>query len=277
LAARGGGASLLTMPKQRVGDIDIHYEVHGDGPQTLVMVRGLGSNLCAWYEQTPVLARHFRTVVFDNRGAGRTDKPDAPYSMRQMTADTAGLMDALAIDRAALLGISMGGMITQEFALNYPGRLSALILGCTNFGGPTVVQADPEIISAVMAGADPTPAQRRLQLRASFSDATIEGRPEFLARDEEMRALYPIPPSAFMRQTQAITGHDTGARLGAIKIPTMVMAGRDDVLVPPANAKMLVEKIPGAILKELPGGHLFFTEFPELFNPLVIDFVRSHP
>ena len=111
------------MPKQRVGDIDIYYEVHGSGPQTLVMVRGLGSNLCAWYEQTPVLARHFRTVVFDNRGAGRTDKPDAPYSMRQMAADTVGLMDALAIDRAALLGISMGGMITQEFALNYPGRL----------------------------------------------------------------------------------------------------------------------------------------------------------
>ena len=131
------------MPKQRVGDIDIYYEVHGDRPQTLVMVRGLGSNLCAWYEQTPVLARHFRTVVFDNRGAGRTDKPDAPYSMRQMAADTAGLMDALAIDRAALLGISMGGMIAQEFALNYPERLSALILGCTNFGGPTVVQADP--------------------------------------------------------------------------------------------------------------------------------------
>src|SRR5208282_5238998 len=177
------------------------------------------SNLCAWYEQTPVLARHFRTVVFDNRGAGRTDKPDAPYSMRQMAADTAGL-------------------IAQEFALNYPERLSALILGCTNFGGPTVVQAEPEIISAVMAGANANPAQRRLQLRASFSDATIDGRPDFLARDEEMRALYPIPPFAFMRQWQAITGHDTGARLGAIKIPTMVMAGRDDVLVPPPNAKM---------------------------------------
>jgi 3-oxoadipate enol-lactonase len=97
LAARGGDASLLTMPKQRVSDIDIYYEVHGDGPQTLVLVRGLGSNLCAWYEQTGVLARHFRTVVFDNRGAGRTDKPDAPYSMRQMAANTVGLMDALAI------------------------------------------------------------------------------------------------------------------------------------------------------------------------------------
>jgi pimeloyl-ACP methyl ester carboxylesterase len=109
--------------------------------------------------------------------------------MRQMAADTAGLLDALAIDRAALLGISMGGMIAQEFALNYPERLSALVLDCTNFGGPDVVQADPEIISAVMAGTKATPAQRRIQLRASFSDFTIDGRPEFLARDEEMRAL----------------------------------------------------------------------------------------
>ncbi len=265
------------MPKRRVGDIDIYYEVHGDGPQTLVMVRGLGSNLCAWYEQTPVLAQHFRTVVFDNRGAGRTDKPDAPYSMRQMAADTVGLLDALAIDRAALLGISMGGMIAQEFALNYPERLSALILGCTNFGGPGVVQADPEIISAVMAGTKATPAQKRMQLRASFSEATIDGRPDFLAHDEEMRALYPIPPFAFMRQVQAISGHDTGTRLSTIKTPTMVIAGRDDLLVPPANAKMLAERIPGAILEELPGGHLFFTEFPELFNTRVIDFVRSHP
>ncbi len=92
-----------------------------------------------------------------------------------------------------------------------------------------------------------------------------------------MRKLYPIPPFALMRQVQAITGHDTVARLDAIKTPTMVMAGRDDLLVPPANAKMLAEKNLGAILKELPGGHQFFTEFPELFNPLVIDFVRSHP
>ena len=181
------------MPKQRVGDIDIYYEVHGHWPQTLVMVRGLGSNLCAWYEQTPVLARHFRTVVFDNRGAGRTDKPDTPYSMRQMAADTVGLMDALAIDRAAVLGISMGGMIAQEVALNHPQRLSALILGCTNFGGPGVVQADPEIISAVMAGTNATPAQKRLQLRASFSNDTIGSRPEFLARDEEVRASNASP------------------------------------------------------------------------------------
>jgi pimeloyl-ACP methyl ester carboxylesterase len=83
------------MPKLKVGDIDIYHEIYGDGAQTLVMIRGLGSDLCAWYEQTPVLSRVFRLLQLDNRGAGRSDKPTAPYSIRQMAADTKGLMDSL--------------------------------------------------------------------------------------------------------------------------------------------------------------------------------------
>lgn len=265
------------MPKQRVADIDIYYEVHGDGPQTLVLIRGLGSNLCAWYEQTPEFARHFRTVVFDNRGAGRTDKPDAPYSIRQMAADTAGLIDALDIRRAALLGISMGGMIAQEFALNFRDRLSCLILGCTHSGGREVVQAAPHIVDAVVAGIDASPEQQTLQLQAVFCDDTIERRPEVVRKYEEVRALYPIPPDAFMRQVQAIQSFDASARLGAIAVPTMVIAGRDDRLVPAENSRKIAARIPGARLTELPGGHLFFTEYPAEFNRAVIDFVRAHP
>src|SRR5262245_23183263 len=140
------------MPRQRVGDIEIYYEVHGDGPRTLTMIRGLGSNLTAWYEQMPELARRFRVVVFDNRGAGRTDKPDAPYTIAQMADDTAGLVAALGIQRTALLGISMGGMIAQEFALKYPTLLSCLILGCTFFGGTDTVRPAPEVTEALIAG-----------------------------------------------------------------------------------------------------------------------------
>ncbi len=265
------------MPKQRVGDIDIYYEVHGDGPQTLVMIRGLGSNLTAWYEQTPEFARHFRTVVFDNRGAGRTDKPDAPYSLRQMAADTAGLMDALGIRRAALLGISMGGMIAQEFALSHQDRLACLILGCTHFGGRAVAQAAPEIIAAVVAGESASPDQQILQLQAIFADDTIRNRRDVVAKHQEIRNLHPIPPFAFMRQIQAINQFDVSGRLGSIRVPTLVLTGRDDRLVPAANSRMIAERIPGAALKELPGGHLFFTEHPELFNPAVIDFVGAHP
>ncbi|MGH7863547.1 MAG: alpha/beta fold hydrolase, partial [Candidatus Binataceae bacterium] len=197
------------MPRARAGEIEMYYEVHGSGAQTLAMIRGLGSNLTAWYEQTPVFAKQFRTVVFDNRGAGRTDKPDAPYSIAQMAADTKGLMDSLGIQRAALLGISMGGMIAQEFAISYPERLNCLMLCCTTFGGRDAVPAAQEIVAAVTAGTNATSEQQKLQLQAVLSDDTIERRPDVVAKYQRIRELYPIPPFAFTRQVQAIMQHDT--------------------------------------------------------------------
>lgn len=264
------------MPRQRVGDIEIYYEVHGAGPRTLVLIRGLASNLLSWYEQIDEFARHYKCVVFDNRGAGRTDKPDAPYSIKQMADDTAGLMDALGITRAALLGISMGGMIAQEFALHHREKLSCLILGCTHFGGAGVVQSSPEIVAAVMAGTNATPEQQRRQLQAVFSDNTIDHRPEVVEKSNRIRAQYPIPPFAFARQVQGIGAFDASTRLGNIRIPTMVITGREDRLVAPQNSKLIADRIPGATLKELPGGHLFMAEYPEQFNRAVIDFVDAH-
>ena len=264
------------MPRQRVGDIEIYYEVHGAGPRTLVMIRGLGSNLLSWYEQIDVFSRHYKCVVFDNRGAGRTDKPDAPYSIKGMADDTAGLMDALGIKRAALLGISMGGMIAQEFALNHQEKLSCLILGCTHFGGSGVAQSSPEIVAAVVAGTNVTPEQQRLQLQAVFCDDTIDNRPEVVEKSNRIRSQYAIPPFAFARQVQAIGAFSASERLGQIRVPTMVMTGRDDRLVAPQNSKMIADRIPGAKLVEIPGGHLFMAEYPEQFNRAVIDFVDAH-
>ncbi len=265
------------MPRQRVGDIEIYYEVHGAGPRTLVLIRGLGSNLLSWYEQIDELSRHYKCVVFDNRGAGRTDKPDAPYSIKQMADDTAGLMDALRIGRAALLGISMGGMIAQEFALHHQEKLSCLILGCTHFGGAGVTQSPPEIVASVMAGTNATPEQQKQQLQAVFCDDTIERRPEVVEKHHRIRAQYAIPPFAFMRQIAAIGAFDASARLAQIHVPTMVIAGREDRLVAPGNSKLIADRIPGATLTELPGGHLFMAEYPEQFNRAVTDFIDAHP
>jgi len=214
--------------------------------------------------------------VFDNRGAGRTDKPDAPYSIKGMADDTAGLMDALGITRAALLGISMGGMIAQEFALHHQEKLSCLILGCTHFGGASVAQSPPEIVAAVMAGTNATPAQQHQQLQAVFCDDTIANRREVVEKHNRIRAQYPIPPYAFLRQTQAIGVFDARARLNQIRVPTMVITGREDRLVAPQNSKLIAERIPGSKLVELPGGHLFMAEYPEQFNRAVIDFIDAH-
>jgi pimeloyl-ACP methyl ester carboxylesterase len=265
------------MARQRVRDIEIYYEIHGQGPQTLVLIRGLGSNLTAWYEQVPEFARHFRVLVFDNRGAGRRDKPDAPYSIAQMAADTVGLLDALKLDRVALLGISMGGMIAQEFALAHQQRLSSLVLACTHFGGPETVNAKPAIVEALVMGENASPDQRRLQVRSAFTEDAIANRPEIIERHDKMRARYLIPTFAFQRQLEAVVGFNASARLGSLRVPTMVMTGTDDVLVPPENSRLIEQRIPGAMLKELPGAHLFFTEYPGEFNRTVIDFVKDHP
>jgi len=150
------------MPTQRISDISIYHEVHGDGPQTVVLIHGLTLHSGVFREQTPEFCRHFRTVLFDNRGAGRTDKPDEPYTMRQFAADTAALMNVLQIQRAAVVGVSMGGMIAQEFALNYPERLSCLLLACTHFGGKGAIQPPPAIENAIAAGSATTPERRQL-------------------------------------------------------------------------------------------------------------------
>jgi 3-oxoadipate enol-lactonase len=265
------------MPRQRVGDTQIYYEVHGDGPQTLILIHGATLHSGVFYEQVPEFSRHFRTILFDNRGAGRTDQPDEPYTMRQLADDTARLMNVLQIRSAAVLGVSMGGMIAQELAINFPERLSCLILACTHFGGKGAIQPPPEMQAAMAAGSAATPEQRQLQLKAAFSDDTIERCPELIQKVNEIRTTHPMAPHALKRRMQALAAHDTADRLQSIAIPTMVVTGREDRLVAPANARMIAERIPEAELKELPGGHIFFIEHPELFNPLVVDFIKAHP
>ena len=110
-----------------------------------------------------------------------------------------------------------------------------------------------------------------------FCDNTIEHRHEVVEKNNRIRAQYPIPPFAFARQVQAIAGFDASARLAQIHIPTMVITGREDRLVAPQNSRLIADRIPGAMLKELPGGHLFMAEYPEQFNRTVIDFVDGHP
>jgi len=118
------------MPTVKVGDINMYYEIHGEG-EPLLLTAGGGMGLAGWARQTPEFSEKYRVIVFDNRGAGRTDAPDTPYSIEMMADDTAGLLDALGIEKAHILGLSMGGMIAQEFALKYPQRVKSLILATT--------------------------------------------------------------------------------------------------------------------------------------------------
>jgi len=263
------------VPHVKVDDIQIYYEIHGAGPQTLTMIRGLGADLLAWFAQVPEFAKHFQTIVFDNRGAGRTDKPDGPFSTKQMAKDMNGLLDALNIRRTAILGVSMGGMIAQEFAIQHPEKLSRLILGCTSFGGPEAIPPPMEIWKAVLAGPGADEKTRRLQEQGFFCDETITNNRAVIADYLAARSKFPISPHALALQADAISKHDTADRVGRVQTPTLVMTGKDDRLVPPGNSAAIAARIPGAILKELPGGHLFMCEYPIDFNRTVIEFVKS--
>src|ERR1700731_5502230 len=121
----------------------IYWDEQGQG-EPVLLVMGLGYPSAMWHRTRPALASHYRTIALDNRGAGRSDTPPGPYSIRLMASDAAAALDAAGIESAHVFGISMGGMVGEEFALQYPQRVLSLILGCTAAGGPTVVRAEPE-------------------------------------------------------------------------------------------------------------------------------------
>ena len=129
------------MPIVKVGDINMYYEVRGQG-KPLVLIMGLGLSCASWYPVIPGLSQKYQVVIFDNRGAGKSDKPDIPYTMEMMTDDLAGLLNEIGISASHIFGVSMGGMVAQHFFLKYPKRVTGLILGCTGCGGPHYVQAD---------------------------------------------------------------------------------------------------------------------------------------
>ena len=140
------------MPYAENSSVRIYWEEHGQG-DSLLLIMGLGYTLEMWHRTTPVLSQHYRTIVFDNRGVGRSDVPPGAYSIPAMAADAAAVMDSAGVDRAHVFGVSMGGMIAQEFALQYPRRVRSLILGCTSHGGPEAVLADSEVLTTLAARA----------------------------------------------------------------------------------------------------------------------------
>jgi pimeloyl-ACP methyl ester carboxylesterase len=237
------------LPKVKCNDINVCYEVQGKG-FPLVMIMGLSANMDWWdpklVEET---SKKYKTVVFDNRGAGRTDAPKIDYSIKMFADDTEKLMDSLKIQKAHVLGISMGGMIAQEFALTYPQRVEKLVLCSTNCGASKSVPPAPKILNLLMGGASGTSEDIiKNTIPILFTEDFIKSNPDIMKVVTERLMKAPIAPDAFTRQVKAIMAWDTYARLPKIKAPTLVMHGKKDILVPPENAKILADRIPGAKL-----------------------------
>jgi pimeloyl-ACP methyl ester carboxylesterase len=266
------------MPTVKVGDINIYYEIHGDG-EPLLMIQGYGQYSAHWTTLIPPFSKEYRVIIFDNRGTGRSDKPETPYTMKMMAADARGLLDAIGVDRANIFGVSMGGMIAQEFALNYPDKVINLVLGCTQCGGKQSVLPSQEAL-AVLFGPEMAklPVEKRARETATWlwTKEFIEKHPEAVDIYVAITAKYPTPPHGWASQARAIAGHDTYERLPQMKVPTLAIAGDADRIIPTGNSKILVSRILGAELVIVKNAGHGFTEAPEATRAM-LDFLKRHP
>lgn len=266
------------MPKARVKDIELYYEIHGKG-YPLILIRGFGSNADHWYCQVPAFSERYAVVVFDNRGIGRSDKPDIPYTMSMMAEDTVGLMDALDLPMAHILGISMGGMIAQEIALRYQQRVHGLVLGCTNCGGRRAIPPSDEVLTLLIRYARTgARGDGRKIAKILFTERTIRNNSEVVERYQEMSEKFSPSPQIMAHQFEAIQGHDSWEELVRIGSPTLVITGSEDILVPPENSSILAARIPDARLHIIEGGaHQFILEKSDDFNKAVMEFLDGLP
>ena len=227
-----------------------------------------------WYRTRPLLAARYRTITLDNRGVGRSDMPPGPYPIALMASDAAGVLDAAGVESAHVYGVSMGGMIAQEFALQYPERVRSLILGCTAAGGPHVVKAEPEVIQLLMTRGSLSP-EEAAQASVPFIYDSATSR-ELIDEDLAMRREWFPRPQSYLAQLQGILSWEAYTRLAQISAPTLVIHGESDRLVPAGNGKLIAERIPGARLVLLPhASHLFATDQPEAAHHAILEFLAS--
>ena len=262
------------MPTITVSDHELHYVQRGEGPP-LLLIQGLSGTLRTWGDEfVDELARDFAVTAFDNRGMGGSSRVDDPFTVADMAGDALGLMDALEIEQAHVLGISMGGMIAQELVLQAPERVLTLTIGCSYSGGPGSVLTSEAVgrrLAASWQAGDREKAIRtawEVNVSERFA-ADEEQYAAFRERALELRAPLPV----IMLQVQAIGGHDLAARLGEITVPALVVHGDEDQMLSVENGRMIASRIPGARLEILEGvGHLFWVEEPQRSA----DLIREH-
>ena len=249
----------------------IYWDELGHGTPVL-LIMGLSYPSYMWHRTRPALAAHYHTVAFDNRGVGRSEVPLGPYPIALMASDAAAVLDAAGIESAHLFGVSMGGMIAQEFALQYPKRVLSLILGCTAAGGPTAVRAEPEAAQMLMTRDKMSPEQAAEASVPFIYDSTTPR--ERIDEDIAIRRPWFPRPEAYTAQLQGILAWEAYSRLSGIAAPTLVIHGESDRLVPPGNAKLIAERIPGAKLVMIPqAAHISNVEQAATFNQALGNFL----
>jgi pimeloyl-ACP methyl ester carboxylesterase len=243
-----------------------------------VLISGLGYPLWQWHKMVPFLAEHFQVITFDNRGVGQSDKPAGPYTAQMLAADTAGLLDALGIEKAIIAGHSMGGFIAQAMALDFPQKVAKLILCSTNFGGPHHVPVTAEAMKVLTDVTSDALTRFKNGLAVSTAPEWSEKNPEMIEEWVKWRVANPIDPAPYQAQMAIGFGLMPEAaafedKLPRLNVPTLILFGAHDKVVPPDNASLLAEKISGSKVVILPdAGHFFPIEVAEEASRTITDF-----
>lgn len=257
-----GTAGMATAPDGRTR---LHWESTGSGHPVL-LIHGLGLSGGAWWRTVPALADRLRVITFDHRGIGRSRSLTQVYTAEAMADDAVSVLDAAGVDRVHIYGISLGGMVAQQLALRHPDRVRSLVLGATHAGGPRACRPDDEVLEFL---------GRRAQLSAieaagasvpfNYGPRCREEHPERIEEDITERLRNPFNEQAYRAQLYAAIVHNCYGRLGRIHVPTLVVHGRHDRMIPVGNADLMAERIPHAQLRILEeSGHLYPTEQPEV-------------
>jgi pimeloyl-ACP methyl ester carboxylesterase len=264
------------MPKVKLNDISLYYEVYGGGVP-LLLIGGLGSDSSSWLGVVNEFSSYFQTIIFDNRGCGRSDIAYGECTIRKMAEDVIKLLDFLKIKQAHILGHSMGGYIAQELAINYPDRINKLILEST---APVSSQRNNALFEDIYSqlkreGHSESWFKRwavwlfspKLIADSSFIDVFFKTSVEY---------PYLQKADGLKGQIEAIASFDARDRIGTIKAKTLILEGKDDILIIPEEAKILAKNIPESIFQLLDGvAHCIHIENPKLFTDIVLEFLNS--
>lgn len=258
---------------------ELAVTVAGEGPP-LLLIPGLGATRVVFDPIVPLLTAHCRVAVYDQRGIGASELTPGPYTTAQLGDDAASVLDGLDVERATVLGASFGGMVAQQLVVRHADRVSALVLAATGPGSAHLArEPDQAATDALLGKGARTPEDAyRIACTVLYSAGFQEEHADFIEQQVRDRARRPVAARAFQAQLAASRGHDVWDRLPSITTPTLVMHGREDAVMPLANAELLAQHIPGAILDLFGGaGHLFFHEQPARTTLAVSAFCAAHP
>ncbi|MDB9232947.1 alpha/beta fold hydrolase [Halorubrum ezzemoulense] len=264
------------MPTVTRDGVTIDYAVDGDpGEPTVLLLEGLGYGRWMWRWLAEALADDYEVLRPDNRGTGDSDVPDGPYTVAEMAADAAAVLDDRGVEAAHVCGASMGGMIAQELALS-DDRVASLTLLCTSPGGDDAAPTPPEVQEHIFSAPEDADARERIRylMEPAVSDGFYDREPELVDRIVDWRLTGDATPTGREAQAAAVAAFDASDRIGDLSVPALVLHGTADRVLPVENAELLAERLPHAEVDLFDGRpHLFFVEERERVNDRIRAFL----